>query len=298
MSRRTPPPLGSFVLAGITLWAATTSALTAKVVVVKTATGYQRFRIEQEIGIGSYSTVHLGVNLANSHERVAIKLSRESDWHRDGFDHELAILKEVEGTPTIPRAYGIGAVEGEPTTRAFIMEWAQGARLGTNAVGDGTPRRSLGKSVRIAMQLARALSSFHAHGIRHNDLNPMNIHIDGERSDSIKLLDVGHASPLGQAWHGINLHFRGPEISDPNSNVPGPTGDIYQLGAILVNLLTGKPPTHEALAEPELDRAVVVLGQVLRIRDVAAKAMNPDPAKRYQSAQELLDALRPFSVEE
>lgn len=265
-----------FFIAGQIAFAAPGEHL-GKTVTVRQGNGSIRsFKVERHLGSGYWSHSYEGHDTATG-EKVAIKLMKsEHGAAADSYDKETGILSKLS-TPTISKAHGVGTTgDGR---RAMVMEFAEGATLGAPyAVWSPRPP---GKSVRIAMQILRGVRALEQADVRHNDIHPGNILMQNETSASVKIIDVGNATPTREGSNGGNPFYNAPTHGAAND-------DVYSAGAVLIHLMTGKA-----------SRDATNLAQIANpgLRAVAEKATHPDPAQRYRNAQELIEALRPYSAE-
>ncbi len=217
-------------------------------------------------------------------ERVAIKVARVGS--EDILRHESKVMTAVDGTEQIPRLHGLGKIQEEPTKTAMVMELVSGRQLTATEL----TRRDPTKAVRITMQILRALRRLHAAGYRHGDLHRNQVLIEDDRSASVKVLDLGFSWERNAPYPWGGPGYYAPEQTAKQPSLGRVNGDIYSAGAILLHLVTGLDPSQDVISHlPDLDRGST------RLRHVVARAMDPNPATRYQSAQEMLDALRPLS---
>lgn len=178
----------------------------------------------------------------------------------------------------------------------IIMEFVDGFELGQVASSLEYHQRA-----RIIEQVAEAIHHAHQLGIQHRDLKPSNIMLDGALSP--KILDFGLSA--GDAARG---HLRGtlpylaPEQLDPLQRIDART-DVYALGVILYEIICGDVPFTGADEEQIIDairqgrpRLPVEIEPSAPepLQAIALKAMERDPAARYQSAQEMAQDLRRF----
>jgi hypothetical protein len=160
------------------------------------------------------------------------------------------------------------------------------------------------QAVECIGQLAEGLAAVHACGLLHRDLKPANVLVDG--GGRPRLIDFGLAVPVASAALAEvsgTLAYMPPEQARGEVERIDPRTDVYGLGAILYELLTGRPP-HQGATRAELWRAacrgdVVPPRQVnprvpAALERVCMKALATDPTDRYASAAALADDLRRY----
>ncbi len=206
------------------------------------------------------------------------------------------------GHPNIVQVYDMGDVEGRPY---FTMELVEGGNLADQI--RGVPQPALQAAARVAT-LAEAIHAAHQSGIVHRDLKPANILLT--RDGTPKVTDFGLARRLegdgGLTLSGVAVgtpSYMAPEQARGNRQAIGPATDVYALGAILYELLAGRPPFHA-------ESATGTLQQVLSVEPVSPTRLNPqvprdltticlkclskEPHRRYASAAALAEDLRRF----
>jgi len=252
------------------------------------------YRILQPIGRGGSATVYLAEQLGEGFTRqVALKvLGRWVDASRlRRFRAEQSILAALEH-PGIARLYDAGITpSGQPY---LAMELVRGATLIEHCERIGAScRERLG----LFLEVLRAVEHAHASSVVHRDLKPGNILVS-ERGEP-KLLDFGIArlleNELGEAADDTETQHRAmtPAYASPEQVRGEPVeraSDIYSLGVVLYELLTGRRPYRLAQTGPEaLDRAIreqepepAGLGGDLDA--ILSKALEKEPAARYASA--------------
>src|SRR5579884_2255928 len=185
----------------------------------------------------------------------------------------------------------------------MVMEWVEGRLLRSilSDAGKLPPERA----VRLTLAIADALDYIHTHGVVHRDLKPENIMVDAD--DNIKLIDFGIASREGArrlTFAKLSQVMGTPDYISPEQ-VKGKRGDarsdIYALGVMLYEMLTGKVPFTGAnaftimndrlLNNPvpprEIDPSISP-----QLQEIIYRAIERDPGKRYQSARELVHDLQ------
>jgi serine/threonine protein kinase/Flp pilus assembly protein TadD len=263
--------------------------------------GYQ---IEALLGQGGMGIVYR-VRQFRLNRVVALKMILASHYVRP---NALArFLGEAESIARIQHAnivqiHEVGIHDGNPY---FSMEYVAGGNLADHLKIKLVPVR---RAADLVQTLARAVHAAHEVGIVHRDLKPANILLTGEGVP--KITDFGLAKRLhcdpGLTDTGAILGTPGymaPEQAQGTQKVIEPAADIYALGAILFELLTGRPPF---LAETLMETVSLVINQeppppsrfqpkLPRDLDtICQKCLQKQPGKRYGSAEDLADELRRF----
>ena len=277
----------------------TLDAPTSAAAVPPPTAGYE---ILGELGRGGMGVVYkarqLGLN-----RLVALKMVL-SGAH--AAPHQLARFR-IEGEavarlhhPHIVQIYDVGERDGLPY---FSLEYLDGGCLADQIKREPQPPQ---RSAGVTALLARGIQYAHSHGIIHRDLKPANILFD---SDGVpKITDFGLAKKLED---GADSHtqsgtivgtpsYMAPEQARGDTKLIGPPADIYSLGAILYELLTGRPPhqgstlleTLEQVRSLEPVPPRQLVPKVPRdLETICLKCLQKEPAKRYTSAGELGDDL-------
>lgn len=264
------------------------------------------YEILRPLGQGGSSDVYLGRQCVDDAERqVAIKVLRTTAT--DGslaarLARERRILARLTH-PNVAAIHDLGATaEGRPY---LVMELVEGPTL------DGwleETRPPLETRLSVFEAIADAVAYAHRHLIIHRDLKPGNILVDGEGRP--KLLDFGIAKILDESGpdHEItsvnslplSLPFASPELL--TGEPAGVTSDVYQLGALLYLLLTGRRPFDDqspfglwrAVIEGRFRRPGSVAPVPSELESIVLKAMEITPERRYSSVGRLIDDLRAY----
>jgi serine/threonine-protein kinase len=227
--------------------------------------------------------------------------------------------------PNIVQIYEVGEIEDRPY---FAMEYVEGGSLAERLAGTPLPSRS---AAELTETLARAVEYAHGRGILHRDLKPANILLQqesGVRSQEsgdeaassssgfsprisdfglARRLDAGAESADGcQTSTGAVLgtpSYMAPEQAEGKPGKIGPAVDVYALGAILYEMLTGRPPfqgetTLDTLEQVRVQEPVPprrLQPKVPRdLETICLKCLEKEPHRRYPSAAALADDLRRF----
>jgi len=249
-----------------------------------------RYRVLRKIGEGGMGTVYAAEHVEIG-KVVAIKIlhphySTEQELV-ERFRREARAASRI-GHPNIIDVMDFGTTDDG--CAYFIMEHLDGIDLAD--VLSHERRLDPNRSCQITIQVCRALAAAHAAGVIHRDLKPENIFLvarDG-KADFVKVLDFGVARSAGRTTRLTNpgIAMGTPEDMAPEQAAGGIVdhrGDIYSVGALLYEMVTGQPPQKRdgeivgprslrlQLSE-DLDRIIV-------------RALAQDPAQRYQSMAQL-----------
>jgi serine/threonine protein kinase len=202
-----------------------------------------RYRLDAQIGAGGMSTVYRAFDVVLE-RRVAIKLlHREMSADSDQLER---FRREARAVAQLSHPHIVGVIDaGEDENRPYIVfEYVEGQTLKERIRDLG--RLPVDESIAYAIEIARALGSAHAHGIVHRDVKPQNVLIDEE--GSAKVTDFGIARSLKD--DGLTADGRVLGTTDYVSpeqalghDVNGQS-DIYSLGIVLYEMLTGEVPFH------------------------------------------------------
>ncbi len=262
------------------------------------------YEILGELGRGGmgvvYKARHLGLK-----RLVALKMilagARAGSGELARFRSEAEAVARLQH-PHIVQIFDIGEHEG---LNYFSLEFVDGGNLAGRCHGVPQPPRQAAQMVET---LARAIQATHRHGIVHRDLKPANILLTGDGIP--KITDFGLAKQLdtqgGQTQSGAVLgtpSYMAPEQAQGKASTVGPAADIYALGAILYDLLTGRPPFQGASVWETITQVVTLeptppsrlQGEVpADLEAICLKCLHKDPQQRYASAEALADDLRRF----
>ncbi|MBB5035518.1 serine/threonine-protein kinase [Prosthecobacter vanneervenii] len=236
-----------------------------------------QFQFEKLAACGGMGAVYKAYQ-ESLDRRVAVKIlppefGAEKEF-ADRFKVEARAMAKLNHT-NIVGVYDFGITAGGHLY--LVMEWIEGRSLHEMIHKGGL---SLRKATNLAMQLCEALTFAHEHQIIHRDIKPGNIMVND--ADHVKVADFGLARPVSDEAEQENP-FGTPDYAAPEirgGSVVDHRVDIYAAGVVLYEMLTGTVPK-----EPR--RSVTEFAQVSKRWDeIIARAMHPDPEKRYQDASE------------
>ena len=260
-----------------------------------------RYRIERELGQGGMATVYLAEDLRHK-RRVAVKVLKPelvAVLGVERFVHEITTTAALQHPHILP-LFDSGAADG---FLYYVMPFIDGETL--RGMLDRETQLGIEESVRITANVADALDYAHRHGVIHRDIKPENILLHDGRP---MVADFGIALALSAAAGGrmtetgLSLgtpHYMSPEQATAEKDLTN-RSDIYSLGSVLYEMLTGDPPHTGASAQQIIMKIVTEEAQpVTKLRkavppNVAAavsKAIEKLPADRFATAREFGEAL-------
>jgi hypothetical protein len=270
-----------------------------------TVPGYE---ILEELGRGGMGVVYKARHLALN-RIVALKMvlagACASAEERARFHAEAEAAARLLHPNVVP-IHEIGEAAGQPY---FTLAYAEGGTLAQKLDGKPQPYH---EAAALIETLARAVHAAHQRGIVHRDLKPANVLFTADGTPLIT--DFGLAKSLdggvGRTRSGAILgtpSYMAPEQASGKKGAISPATDVYALGTILYELLTGRPPFK---AETDLDTILQVVSEepprprvlcpkVPRdLESICLKCLEKEPANRYATAEELAEDLRRFRAGE
>jgi WD40 repeat protein len=266
------------------------------------------YEIVEELGRGGMGVVYRARQV-RLNRAVALKMILAGDLA--GPEARVRFLQEAEVVarlhhPHIVQVYAIGDYGRHPYIE---MEYVAGGSLADRL--DGSPWQAR-DAVRLIETLARALHEAHRLGIVHRDLKPANVLLATDGTPKVadfglaKLLDGG--SGLTQSNHVLGSpSYMAPEQAGGRAREVGPAADVYALGAVLYELLTGRPPFRAATELETLEQVRsaepvppgrLEPGLPRDVETIALKCLEKEPTKRYATAADLAEDLRRFGASE
>ena len=265
-----------------------------------------RYEVVQHIGQGGMADVFLAIDtILNRH--VAIKILR-SDQSTDAISI-LRFEREAQAAttlahPNIVEIYDVGEYKNH---HYIVMEYVAGKTL-KKVIRDRAPLLNL-EAVDTMKQLTSAVAEAHKRGIIHRDIKPQNVIVKSD--GSLKILDFGIATAKGSAQltqaNNVmgSVHYLAPELA--KGEPASPQSDIYALGIVFYEMLTGDVPF-------KADQAVQIALQHMRepmpsvrkanpnvpqsVENIIIRATAKNPRLRYQSCDEMLKDLEKCMLSE
>lgn len=258
-----------------------------------------RYEVVQHIGQGGMADVFLAIDtILNRH--VAIKILR-SDQSTDAISI-LRFEREAQAAttlahPNIVEIYDVGEYKNR---HYIVMEYVAGKTL-KKVIRDRAPLLNL-EAVDTMKQLTSAVAEAHKRGIIHRDIKPQNVIVKSD--GSLKILDFGIATAKGSAQltqaNNVmgSVHYLAPELA--KGEPASPQSDIYALGIVFYEMLTGDVPfkadqavqialQHMREPMPSVRRANPNVPQ--SVENIIIRATAKNPRLRYQSCDEMLKDL-------
>jgi eukaryotic-like serine/threonine-protein kinase len=261
------------------------------------------YEVEGVLGHGGMGVVYKAKHL-KLNRQVALKMliygSAATPLELARFQREAEAVAALRH-PQIIQIYDVGEADGRPY---YTMEFVEGGSLSKKLAGKP---QSANLAASIVATLADAIHAAHNEGIIHRDLKPANILLTS--AGEVKISDFGlarqsgHEQPLTLSAVQGTPSYMAPEQALGKSSAFSPSVDIYALGALLYEMLTGRPPfraetsaetqrqvIHEEPASPSRLNANVPRD----LETICLKCLNKDPSRRYATASALEEDLRHF----
>jgi eukaryotic-like serine/threonine-protein kinase len=262
------------------------------------------FEILEELGRGGMGVVYKARQI-NLGRMVALKMVLAGAHAGEGalarFLNEAKAIASLQH-PDIVQIHDVGQADGHPY---FSFEFIDGGNL-AQQIG-GRPQDST-QAARIIRSLARAIHAAHLRGIIHRDLKPSNILLSADGRP--KITDFGLAKRIEDDSHQTGTGniigtpaYMAPEQTLGTSHDAGPLADQHALGAILYELITGRPPfqgatTYDTIEQVRTQEPVPPTRLQPRasrdLETICLKCLQKEPQRRYQDAAALADDLDRF----
>ncbi len=266
-----------------------------------------RYEVERELGRGGMGAVFLARDRQLLSRRVVLKVlldrSFENEWVRSRFQREVEALTRLDH-PGVVAVLDMGTLQdGKPY---FVMQFVEGVTLRDVMAGRPMPKE---RAADLLWQIGHALNAAHDKGIVHRDLKPENIMVQAleDEVQQIKIIDFGVArvenslvsvGPATEMCVGT-VRYMAPEQLRAERSTPA--SDIYSLGIIAYEMLTGRHPFSASssleLYELQRDTCIVPPRSLRpdlspRVEAVLVEALLFEPARRPACARDFADALR------
>ena len=261
-----------------------------------------QYELESAVGAGGMAVVYLARDL--KHDRnVAIKVLRpdlSASLGAERFLREIQIAAKLSHPHILP-LYDSGEADGH---LFYVMPFIEGESL--RDLIDRETQLGLEDAVKIASEVAEALSLAHSYGVVHRDIKPENIMLTGGHAvvadfGIARAVGVSGGSDLTQAGTAIGTPaYMSPEQAAGDPSVDGRT-DVYSLGCVLYEMLVGQIPFTGPTAQAIIARHTmdhITPPHIMRetvseeLEDVIVCAMSKSPADRFKTAGEMSEALK------
>jgi serine/threonine protein kinase len=265
---------------------------------------YGPYLVVRELGHGGMGQVFLAKDM-RLERQVAVK-SLAGKW-LDSPTARRRLMREARSAAALTHA-NIAAlydVFEDGHHLLLVMEYVEGKPL-SSVLADGP--LPLGHALRLVLQIADAIGYAHDRGIVHCDLKPANVHLTPE--GTAKVLDFGLARAVSEPRDDVSISEQGKVVGTPGYMAPerllhgtiSPTGDVYSLGILLFELVSGRHPYEDrgpAQVLAILSGAAPPLSSVTpdvprELDAIVDRALARETSRRYQSAHELSRDLRPL----
>jgi serine/threonine-protein kinase len=268
-----------------------------------------RYRIERKLGEGGMATVYLAHDLKHD-RKVALKVLRPelaAVLGADRFVQEIKTTAQLQHPHILP-LYDSGNVVpaqgGNTEFLYYVMPYIQGETLREKLNRD--VQLGIDEAVKITTEVADALQYAHEQGVIHRDIKPENILLQNGRAmvaDFGIALAVSAAAGGRMTETGLSLgtpHYMSPEQATADKHITN-RSDVYSLGSVLYEMLTGEAPHTGSSAQAIIMK--IVTDDVRPVRELrkavpahvaaaVAQAVQKLPADRFESAKAFADALR------
>ncbi len=271
-----------------------------------------RYRIQELLGEGGMGAVYLAEHTL-MRKRVALKLLHpdmsENDEVLARFRREAEAAAHIEH-PNVAAATDFG--QTEDGAFFLVLEYIEGTSLRQTLFGGALP---IARALHVARQIALALERAHGAGIVHRDLKPENVMLvkKGDDADFVKVLDFGIAkvepsardAASSQPLTRLGTILGTPEYMAPEQalgEVVGPPADLYAVGVILYEMVTGKHPfdasdsmavlsMHMIAPVPPMAERAPGIPVEPAVEALVRKLLEKEAKNRYPSARALIEAI-------
>ncbi|MEO8637028.1 MAG: protein kinase [Gemmatimonadales bacterium] len=272
-----------------------------------TAALADRYRLERELGTGGMATVYLALDLKHQ-RKVAVKVLRPELAATMGVDR---FAREIEVAARLVHPHILGLIDSGESDGFFyyVMPYVEGETLRDRLARSG--ELPVHEAIRLLGEITDALSVAHKAGVVHRDIKPENILLSGRHA---MVMDFGVAKAVTEAsgrqqmtTAGIALGtpaYMAPEQASADPQIDGRV-DIYALGILAYEMLTGYPPFHglnpQQTLAAHVTQAPVAVGQRRpglspALESVVMRCLEKRAADRFQTADDLVAVLEPLAT--
>jgi tRNA A-37 threonylcarbamoyl transferase component Bud32/tetratricopeptide (TPR) repeat protein len=266
-----------------------------------------RYQIERELGSGGMATVYLAEDLKH-HRKVAVKVLRPelaAALGADRFHREIEIAANLNHPHVLPL---LDSGEAD-TFLYYVMPFVEGQSLRDKLAQEG--ELPIGEAVRIIRDVVDALAHAHKHGVVHRDIKPDNVLLSERHA---LVTDFGVAKAVSEATGAEKLTTEGVALGTPSYMSPEQAAadphidhraDIYAVGVVAYELLTGRPPflgtTPQMILSAHMTDTPEPVTKYRKsvppaLEQLVMKCLEKKAADRWQSAEELLPQLEALAT--
>ncbi|MEO8139972.1 MAG: serine/threonine-protein kinase, partial [Gemmatimonadota bacterium] len=266
-----------------------------------------RYTIERELGAGGMATVYLAQDLKHD-RKVAVKVLRPELAASMGVER---FAREIAVAARLVHPHILGLIDSGESDGFFyyVMPFVEGETLRDRLARSG--EMPVHEAVRLLGEIADALAVAHKAGVVHRDIKPENILLSGRHA---MVMDFGVAKAVTEAsgrqqltTAGVALGtpaYMAPEQATADPQIDGRV-DIYALGVLAYEMLTGYPPFHglnpQQTLAAHVTRAPSAVGERRPglspvLESVVMRCLEKRPADRFQTADELIAVLEPLAT--
>jgi eukaryotic-like serine/threonine-protein kinase len=262
------------------------------------------YEVENELGYGGVGVVYRAHHLRLG-RTVALKMLLAGPYARP--EERGRFLREAQALaalshPNIVQVHEVAELDGQTY---FTMEYLEGGSLAQKLAGTPLPPR---EAAGLSATLAGAVEAAHRSGIVHRDLKPANVLLTAAGTPKIgdfglaRRLDGGAGATLTGTAVGTPSYMA-PEQARGQTHSIGPAADVYALGAMLYELLTGRPPfraetptetVHQVIYQEPAPPSRLNAKVPRELETICLKCLHKEPERRYASAAALADDLNHF----
>jgi serine/threonine protein kinase/tetratricopeptide (TPR) repeat protein len=266
-----------------------------------------RYTIERKLGEGGMATVYLAEDVKHG-RRVALKVLRPelaATLGPDRFLREVRVTANLRHPHVLP-LFDSGEADG---FLYYVMPYVEGESLRERLTREGD--LPIADAVRILSEVVDALAEAHRMGVVHRDIKPDNVMLSGRHA---AVTDFGVAKAVSDATGtaatttiGLTLGtlaYMAPEQALADEHIDH-RADIYSVGAMGYEMLTGRPPfpdrTPQQILAAHLTESPTPIAELRDgtppgLNDILMRCLEKKPADRWQTAHELLSALEPYAA--
>jgi len=266
-----------------------------------------RYTIERELGAGGMATVYLAHDIKHD-RKVAVKVLRPelaAVLGTERFLQEIKIAAQLHH-PHILQLYDSGEADG---FLYYVMPYVKGESLRDRLTKEG--ELPIADAVRVLKEVVDALAKAHSEGVVHRDIKPDNVMISDRHA---VVTDFGIAKAVSEATGRQQLTTAGVALGTPAYMAPEQAAadphidhraDIYAVGALAYELLTGRPPFTGTTQQAVLAAHVTQTPELITnhretvssaLAQLVMKCLEKKPADRWQTAEEMLQQLEAMST--